>query len=80
MIKSLKTIGLIILIAIGLTGVLLRMNKRPFSELFLIVGFFGFPALYGYISWPVDRKLPDGTWLGTIAAMLLFALMILSKL
>jgi hypothetical protein len=79
MIKSLKTIGLIVLILVGLLGVLLKMNNWPFSELFLVVGFFGFPAFYGYITWPVDQKIPDATWFGTIAAMLLFALMILNK-
>ena len=79
MIKSLKTTGLIVLILVGLLGVLLRMKNWPFSELLLIVGFFGFPVLYGYITWPVDQKIPDATWFGTIAAMLLFALIILNK-
>ena len=63
MIKSLKTIGLIAFILIGLTGVLLRMKNWPFSELMLMIGFLGFPILYGYVTWPVDRKIPDATCL-----------------
>jgi len=79
MIKSLKTIGLIAFILIGLTGVLLRMKNWPFSELLLMIGFLGFPILYGYVTRPVDRKIPDATWFGTIGVMVLFALMILNK-
>ena len=63
MIKSLKTIGLIAFILIGLTGVLLRMKNWPFSELLLMIGFLGFPILYGYVTRPVDRKIPDATCL-----------------
>jgi hypothetical protein len=79
MIKSFKTMGLIVLIIVGLTGVILRVKNMPGSEFFLIIGFFGFPILYGYITWPVEQKIPDTTWFGTIAAMILFALMILNK-
>ena len=49
------------------------------SQLFIAIGFLGFPALYGYISWPVGKRVPELEWLGVIGVMVLFALVILFR-
>jgi len=77
--KVLNTIGLILLSMIGLIGILFRIQHCPMSQLFIAIGFLGFPALYGYISWPVGKRVPDLEWLGVIGVMVLFALVILFR-
>ena len=77
--KTLNTMGLVAFTLLGLVGILFRIQHWPMANLMIGVGFFGFPILYGYISWPVGRRIPDGKWFLMIAIMLLFALMILFK-
>lgn len=77
--KVLNTIGLILLSMIGLIGILFRIQHWPMSQLFIAIGFLGFPALYGYISWPDGKRVPDLEWLGVIGVMVLFALVILFR-
>ena len=43
--KVLNTIGLILLSMIGLIGILFRIQHWPMSQLFIAIGFLGFPAL-----------------------------------
>ena len=75
----LKTAGLVLLASIGSMGVLFKIQHWPYYTVLMAVGFFGFPVLYGYISWPVGKTFPDAKWLGTIAIMLLFAWMLVFK-
>jgi hypothetical protein len=77
--KDLITIGLIALAALGGIGIVLRMNGWLPAHYLIAVGFLGFPLLYGYISWPVGKRLPDREWVGTISVMVLFALIILLR-
>jgi hypothetical protein len=77
--NALKTTGLILLSALGLLGMLFRVQHWPWATTLMWVGFIGFPLLYGYISWPEGRGIPDGRWWGTMATMLLFALIILLR-
>ncbi|NQV54093.1 MAG: hypothetical protein HQ500_12985 [Flavobacteriales bacterium] len=71
-----NTIGLILLALIGLLGVLFRIQHWPFSQVFTAIGFFGFPLLCGFITWPVGRRIPEREWWGTIGVMVMFATII----
>ena len=77
--KTLNTIGLVVLAAIGLMGILFRIQHWPFSKLLMSIGFLGFPILYGSITWPIGKRIPDGEWWGTIGVMVLFAIILLSR-
>lgn len=77
--KDRITTALIVLGAVGGLGIFLRSEGWSYAYLLIGIGFLGFPALYGYISWPVGKRLPDRQWVGIISVMLLFALIILLR-
>jgi len=68
---------LIGLALLGSLGLFMRSHGWPLGTLCIAIGFFGFPLVYGYISWPVGKRYPDREWWGMIGVMVLFALMIL---